>query len=79
MWAYEPEIDKAEHLSLQWWICKYIISRSTENRSQSELTNVKSALDADSTSELELAPAIQVRRIGRFSNIKKAGRNCLIG
>ncbi|XP_050164482.1 PEX5-related protein isoform X1 [Myiozetetes cayanensis] len=34
---------------------------STENRSQSELTNVKSALDSDSTSELELAPAIQAR------------------
>ncbi|XP_035413185.1 PEX5-related protein isoform X2 [Cygnus atratus] len=34
---------------------------STENRSQSELTNVKSALDTDSTSELELAPAIQAR------------------
>ncbi|XP_059711708.1 PEX5-related protein isoform X7 [Haemorhous mexicanus] len=33
---------------------------STENRSQSELTNVKSALDSDSASELELAPAIQV-------------------
>ncbi|KAM6065070.1 PEX5-related protein isoform 5-T5 [Theristicus caerulescens] len=34
---------------------------STENRSQSELTNVKSALDSDSTSELELAPATQAR------------------
>ncbi|XP_033372529.1 PEX5-related protein isoform X8 [Parus major] len=34
---------------------------STENRSQSELTNVKSALDSDSASELELAPAIQAR------------------
>ncbi|XP_015727373.1 PEX5-related protein isoform X4 [Coturnix japonica] len=34
---------------------------STENRSQSELTNVKNAFDADSTSELEVAPAIQVR------------------
>ncbi|XP_021251904.1 PEX5-related protein isoform X3 [Numida meleagris] len=34
---------------------------STENRSQSELTNVKSAFDTDSTSELEVAPAIQVR------------------
>ncbi|XP_038001520.1 PEX5-related protein isoform X12 [Motacilla alba alba] len=33
---------------------------STENRSQSELTNVKSALDSDSASELELAPSIQV-------------------
>uniref|UniRef100_A0A8C9NGT7 PEX5-related protein n=1 Tax=Serinus canaria TaxID=9135 RepID=A0A8C9NGT7_SERCA len=33
---------------------------STENRSQSELANVKSALDSDSASELELAPAIQV-------------------
>ncbi|OXB82474.1 UNVERIFIED_CONTAM: hypothetical protein H355_000732 [Colinus virginianus] len=32
---------------------------STENRSQSELTNVKSAFDTDSTSELEVAPAIQ--------------------
>ncbi|XP_072200236.1 PEX5-related protein isoform X4 [Excalfactoria chinensis] len=34
---------------------------STENRSQSELTNVKNAFDTDSTSELEVAPAIQVR------------------
>ncbi|XP_063023325.1 PEX5-related protein isoform X12 [Melospiza melodia melodia] len=34
---------------------------STENRSQSELANVKSALDSDSASELELAPAIQAR------------------
>ncbi|XP_004943511.1 PEX5-related protein isoform X5 [Gallus gallus] len=34
---------------------------STENRSQSELTNVKSTFDTDSTSELEVAPAIQVR------------------
>ncbi|XP_032862301.2 PEX5-related protein isoform X6 [Tyto alba] len=34
---------------------------STENRSQSELPNVKSALDSDSTSELELAPATQAR------------------
>ncbi|XP_068810531.1 PEX5-related protein isoform X6 [Struthio camelus] len=34
---------------------------STENRSQSELTNAKSALDADSTSDLELAPATQAR------------------
>ncbi|XP_074446426.1 PEX5-related protein isoform X8 [Larus michahellis] len=34
---------------------------STENRSQSELTNVKSALDSDSMSELELAPATQAR------------------
>ncbi|XP_042677041.1 PEX5-related protein isoform X2 [Centrocercus urophasianus] len=34
---------------------------STENRSQSELTNVKSAFDTDSTSELEVAPAVQVR------------------
>ncbi|XP_075617604.1 PEX5-related protein isoform X5 [Balearica regulorum gibbericeps] len=34
---------------------------STENRSQSELTTVKSALDSDSTSELELAPATQAR------------------
>ncbi|KAM6389461.1 PEX5-related protein isoform 7-T8 [Pluvialis apricaria] len=34
---------------------------STENRSQSELTNVKSALESDSTSELELAPATQAR------------------
>ncbi|XP_039930404.1 PEX5-related protein isoform X5 [Hirundo rustica] len=34
---------------------------STENRSQSELTNVKSALESDSASELELAPAIQAR------------------
>ncbi|XP_069720778.1 PEX5-related protein isoform X2 [Phaenicophaeus curvirostris] len=33
---------------------------STENRSQSELTNVKSALESDSASELELAPATQV-------------------
>ncbi|XP_061308452.1 PEX5-related protein isoform X7 [Pezoporus flaviventris] len=34
---------------------------STENRSQSELTNVKSALESDSTSELELASATQAR------------------
>ncbi|XP_063194497.1 PEX5-related protein isoform X5 [Chroicocephalus ridibundus] len=34
---------------------------STENRAQSELTNVKSALDSDSMSELELAPATQAR------------------
>ncbi|XP_069720785.1 PEX5-related protein isoform X8 [Phaenicophaeus curvirostris] len=34
---------------------------STENRSQSELTNVKSALESDSASELELAPATQAR------------------
>ncbi|XP_009580694.1 PREDICTED: PEX5-related protein isoform X2 [Fulmarus glacialis] len=34
---------------------------STENRSQSELTNVKSTLDSDSTSELELAPGTQAR------------------
>ncbi|KAM9378595.1 PEX5-related protein [Phaethornis superciliosus] len=37
---------------------------STENRSQSELANVvvvKSALDSDSTSELELGPATQAR------------------
>lgn len=56
----------------QCWVCKCIISRSTENRSQSELTNVKSALDSDSASELELAPAIQVRGFGRFINHKKA-------
>lgn len=56
-------------------MCKCIISRSTENRSQSELTNVKSALDSDSTSELELAPTIQVRGFGRFINNKKARRN----
>lgn len=59
----------------QCWACKCIISRSTENRSQSELTNVKSALDSDSASELELAPAIQVRGFGRFINNKKARRN----
>lgn len=52
-------------------MCKCIISRSTENRSQSELTNVKSALESDSASELELAPAIQVRGFGRFINIKR--------
>lgn len=62
--------------SVSWcWVCKCIISRSTENRSQSELTNVKSALDSDSASELELAPAIQVRGFGRFINHKKARRN----
>lgn len=37
------------------------IYRSTENRSQSELAKVKSALDSDSASDLELAPATQVR------------------
>ncbi|XP_014461669.1 PEX5-related protein [Alligator mississippiensis] len=34
---------------------------STENRSQSELAKVKSALDSDSASDLELAPATQAR------------------
>ncbi|XP_019358889.1 PREDICTED: PEX5-related protein isoform X1 [Gavialis gangeticus] len=34
---------------------------STENRSQSELAKVKGALDSDSASDLELAPATQAR------------------